>query len=317
MRRLSSLLAGGALVLSSFGVTTAMSPLSGAADAPPAFAFSIRHEDSEYRPCELVKIDLGTGEVTDFPADPSSDACVNDLAVAPDGTPWGIKEIQPLEEDRAVQLVKFSPTTGDIDQTLQIGFGEADYPWLADGGITFIGTTAYIQVVTDACEDGNEPCLYTVNTTTGSPTMVGGSGAVETYMYGLANCNGLVTFSDVAADTWFATVNQTNGAVTPVGSPGDHETVGYDCSGTYGYALARIYEPGKQDALLVLAAMNQTTGALTGAQHTVDGDVRLLALAPAQMPDTTTSTTAPSTTTTSTTQATRPAANTVQPRFAG
>ncbi len=311
MNPITRSLAGVALVAGSIVATATVSVPTGAAETAPTFAYSTVRSEAG---CYLAKIDLATAAIDDLSGTFEGRACVGDLAVAPDGTPWGIDYLEGAPDGTPIRLVKFSPTTGSIEQIVPVTFNLGGDHQLDDGSLAFIGSTAYIFASTDECTPTGT-CLYTVDTATGAATSVGDSGLYYSRMYGLANCGGLVTFAGVVeGDVNFATVNSTTGTAT-AGPVITYIPAGYDCAGSFGYTLE--YSRDDQQVGIYLAPFDRTTGQKTETGVYVDALVRLLALPPAQVPDTTT-TTAPSTTTTSsTTVPPRNLSNTIQPRFAG
>ena len=122
--------------------------------------------------CTLATIDLATGQLTPFPTS-SEDSCVQDLAVAPDGTVWGIlspKTIDPI----AIRLVRFDAVGAPTIVPLSGNFTEA---FGADGGLAFDKAGNLLtQLVTDepGC-DTDFVCLYRTDPTTGASTFIGNS----------------------------------------------------------------------------------------------------------------------------------------------
>lgn len=325
MNRLTRSLAGVALIAGSIASAATLSTPIGAAEGTPTFGYALKYSSDVG--CDLVKIDLGSGEITDLSEPTGFDACASDLALDADGTPWGIDERYDGDDDTVVTLIEYSPTSGAAVDSIEVDFGPYE-SGLETGGIAIIGETTYIQAVSDDCDEGGSVCLFEVDLSTGSATQIGTSGRPETQMDGLANCGDLVTAMRGDGGFVFATVSSTTGAVTPV-SPMPSEFWGFDCAGSSAYAIVNLNSIGEvgldevsASAVilnLTLSPFNPTTGELTGTPITLAGGMNYHALAlPQQVVDTTT-TTAPSTTTTSTSTTIPPRnlANTVQPRFAG
>ena len=142
-------------------------------EAPPA-AYTIINA-SLLLSCTLASVDLTDGTVTALPAGGSAEGCVRDLAVAPDGTVWGVRQLQ-----EPPALVQFDPVTGAVLSSDEIT-GSFDLVALEEGGLTFdAGGTLYVQLVTDepGC-DSDAVCLYTVDPATAVATFVGGPGAAN------------------------------------------------------------------------------------------------------------------------------------------
>jgi len=79
---------------------TRIAPIVAVTEGPdaeqPVIGYTLATPDSQ-ETCELLRIDWVTGLTVDLPSTPTADACVTDLAVAPDGTVYGIKAIAPPE----------------------------------------------------------------------------------------------------------------------------------------------------------------------------------------------------------------------------
>jgi hypothetical protein len=144
-------------------------------EAAPPVAYTINGDDFPTA-CSLQRIDLATGAVTPFGA-PSPDACVADLAVAPDGSVWGIGPAPTPLAPLPGELVHFDETTGDVLSATPFtgAFSDQD---LRFGGLAFDAAgTMYAQLVTDepGC-DTVSVCLYTVDPATAVATFVGAPG---------------------------------------------------------------------------------------------------------------------------------------------
>jgi hypothetical protein len=297
---------------------------SSGAGAQAPFAYSIAREGDSG--CDLVTIDLTTAAVTDLSADPSGDACVSDLAVAPDGTPWGLFEgprrlseprlAAPAADPPPAALVRFDPATGAVAATVPI----VDAQFLALGGIAITADgTVYVQLVGDTCNSGGSVCTFTVNPATGSLTEVGPVDEVETNFYFLADCGGLVSLIR-GEPAQFMRVNSTDGSTSAAGST--DWLAGYDCAGDQRYALLGGGDPRNSDSVsspqatgLELVTFDPDTGdnTLVADIDPADADLSTLALVPDMDEPTPTTTGAP--TTTSTTPAVQSV--TAQPKFTG
>ncbi|MCD9624009.1 hypothetical protein [Rhabdothermincola salaria] len=322
------------------------SPVS-SQDSGPAMGYTLLTQGGEVRDCRLATIDLTTAEVNALPAAFSGNACVNDLAVAPDGTVWGIREGRRLaladasfapQAESPLSLVAFDPTTGAVTNTVTIDIpGPDGNAFLPEGGLAITPDgTVWALFAADACDDGNQNCLWTIDPSTGSATLVGETGTLEEEMFGLAACSaGVVTLTidgrngptSVPAfvpnpDVGF--LDPATGLLTEGPAIAD-TVVGYDCSGSAGWALtgASIIEDRSvpQAVNATLTSFDPATGALSeiAAVNPAESDVVLLAVAPTVPPPPSTTTTteaAPATTSApTTTSAASPAV--VTPRFTG
>jgi hypothetical protein len=136
--------------------------------------------------CTLHRIDLATGVLDPAIGPESTDACVNDLAFAPDGsTLYGMDEAATN-----VELVRFDLATGAVTVVGQVGTFPAGGP---GGGLAFDAAgVLYLTTIpedpdatTAPCRDGETYCTYRVDpanpgaalfvgqTSEVSPTVVG------------------------------------------------------------------------------------------------------------------------------------------------
>lgn len=276
--------------------------------------------------CTLVKVDLATAVVTDYPdAIPSEAACVNDLAVAPDGTPWGIVELPqnialPTAESTpqavvlyAARLVRFDPETGAVVDTVVISYNEGVVT-LESGGIAVTASGVYVQAVTPQCNSGSSVCLFTVDPATGIATEVGPASVGDTQFRYLADCGGLLTSGQGKPGNFFDVSSSTGATSNPRPAP---LLYGFDCAGDQRYALTFnpivIDQAVPQEVGLDLSTFDPATGmpTLVASIDPGDADLNALAIPPAQQQPTTTTTAA----VTTTTQAV--SAVTAQPKFTG
>jgi hypothetical protein len=139
--------------------------------------------------CQLSTIDLTSGAVAPIGAT-AQDSCVNDLAVAPDGTVYGVNG--PKNLALTVDLIRFDTSTG-APTNLGPLTGSFTDSFVSDGGITFAADgTMYVNMGTDetGCDDV-AICLYRVDPATLTSTLVGPFTQGETsFFYLTAACNG-------------------------------------------------------------------------------------------------------------------------------
>ncbi len=171
----------------------AQAGLEAPAEAPAAYAIG---GGGVLAPaCQLVTVDLSNGAVGTLGAPSSVEACAHDLAVAPDGSVWGIAE--PSGAPPAL-LVHFDPATGEVLSSTAI---TGDFPdaSIAEGGLAFDAAgTLFAQLSTDACVG---VCLYTLDRDTAVATLVGGPGddLLSSFMYYLgADCAGSMVTTEVS-----------------------------------------------------------------------------------------------------------------------
>lgn len=296
LRPLAGALALFAAALAPAAVTTT------AVAAPTTFGYSVQEGRTG---CTLVKVDLATAAVTAMGAAESPDACVRDLAVAPDGTPWGIGDTSfnnnlggrdaSAVVDSPVQLVRFSPTDGSVVSTVPVLVDGSPKVELIQGGLAVNATGVYAQLVTSSCDGGGAVCLFTVDPTTGAATEIGSSTLGETELYGLADCGGLVTVRPDETDTGYS-LAPTDATTGVVGSgPAVDRWIGYDCAGSLRYALTSPPAvPGRVPSAvgLDLVTFDPATGATTlvNGIDPADADLTTFALPPATADPTTTTT---------------------------
>jgi hypothetical protein len=152
-------------------------------------AFAIEEDDG----CRLVELDVATGAVTPI-GDFDVAACVSDLALAPDGTLYGLRQ-EGEEAGAVVVLVRFDTTTGVPEEVGTINGSPAG---LEDGGITFDAAgQMFVHIVTNApgC-DFDFVCLYSVDPANpGGATFIGPVDEFQTEFFGLASSCGGTTVS--------------------------------------------------------------------------------------------------------------------------
>lgn len=254
--------------------------------------------------CDLATVDLTTGQLTDLPAAPSPEACAIDLAATADGTVWGIWG--DSFEGRGTGLQATSPAllvryaADGTATTIPITDPDGNSGGLAEGGIAVSpGGTVYVHMVTDnpGCDTGTTPdttigpqyagdsvCLFTVDPTTGTATIVGTTGLFQTVFFALAWCDGLLSIADTTGNGEWVTEDNSTGAVT-IGAPVDMLPAGYDCgTGTPLYALVgegNFLDGASAPAAtsVSVATVNPATGAATIVAPVSDQAVELIGLA--------------------------------------
>jgi hypothetical protein len=144
--------------------------------------------------CKLASIDVGTGVTTPIAASGSATACVNDLALAPDGTLYGLEQSGP-----DVVLVRFDVSTGAATVVGPIttfnAFLPGTFPVALGGGLAFDAAgTMYVQLVTSdpQCTGADFYCLYKGSPSNpGAVQFVGTSQQFEVVVGSLtATCSG-------------------------------------------------------------------------------------------------------------------------------
>ena len=182
------------------------------APAEPVTAFTIM--DNGQGLCDLYTIDLASGVLTDLPAGPSEAACAWDLAVAADGTVYGIAgeqigigSVSPAVDSLGgAVLITFSADGTPSGQTLTVGGSPISGTYGGGNAVDAAGIVYVIAVNETPCEP--QPidlqsfapsdtylfnCLFTVNLSSGELTQVGDGYPPDTPMFGLTSC---------ASDMW-------------------------------------------------------------------------------------------------------------------
>ncbi len=264
--------------------------------------------------CDLHNVDLSTGELTDLPAGPSLDACVADLAVAPDGTVWGLVGISVLDGPVAapaapldgVDLVRFDASGAPTATRITAGDAEL---FLATGGLAVDAAgTVYAQMTVappratvdataapaaDLADCYSTLCLFEIDPTTAQASVIGPSGLFSSIFEDLAVCGATMWSLGEPDGAAMQEVDPSSGAIDPSGAAIDGATpVGYDCAtdSTTMYALSadqpigrRAQSAGTQG---VVGVLDPATGEFTETAPLSDPEafVDALAVAPAEAP---------------------------------
>jgi hypothetical protein len=240
------------------------------APAEPVTAFTIMDDGQGL--CDLYTIDLATGALTDLPAASSEAACAADLAVAANGTVYGIAGTQfftvgsvnpAYDSVGGAELITFSADGTPSGQTLTVdGFPISG---ISGGSIAIdaSGTVYVIAINETTCDPrltapgsfttGDTyafSCLYTVNLSTGELTQIGEGFSPNSAVYGLTSCAsnmwslmlGLVSIAVDQSPASFgipwASIDPTTAIATEAGI--STQLLGYDCvaTGTKVYAMS-------------------------------------------------------------------------------
>jgi hypothetical protein len=247
--------------------------------------------------CELHTLDLETGELTDLPAFASPATCAADLAVAPNGTVWGLVDIPvPTSPLRAGFVVRFNAEGEGFTHEITVeGATEAS---LVTGGLAIEPDgTIYIQLSTDGpgCSL-TEVCLYRYDLDTTIASPVGVSGETSTPLEHLASCSsGLRSM----AGGQLLAVDDATGAASPLVTI-DARLLGYDClrDSDVLHAVAGPADEVLSPQDVTVGTVDPATGAYTAQAVLSDPEaaVNALAVGPAPASTTTTTTTTPATT---------------------
>jgi len=232
------------------------------APAEPVTAFTIIDDGQGL--CDLYTIDLATGALTDMPAASSEAACARDLAVAANGTVYGIAGTQffnvgsvgaSVDSLGGAELITFSANGTPSGQTLTVG----GFPisGISGGSIAIdaAGTVYVIALNETTCNPGLtaptsfEPsdsyafnCLFTVNLSTGELTQVGDGFSQNRSVFGLTSCAsnmwslmpGLLPLSVDQSPASFgipwASIDPTTAVATEAGI--STQLLGFDCVAT-------------------------------------------------------------------------------------
>ena len=232
------------------------------APAEPVTAFTVMNDGQGL--CDLYTIDLATGALTDLPAPSSEAACAQDLAVAANGTVYGIAgtqffvvgSVSPAYDSLGgAELITFSADGTPSGQTLTVG--GAPISGISGGSIAVdaAGTVYVIAINETTCSslltvpvsfgpsDGDAfSCLFTVNLSNGELTQVGEGFSPNAAVFGLTSCAstmwslipGIFPFSvdqsPASIGIPWASIDPTTGIPTEAGI--STQILGYDCVAT-------------------------------------------------------------------------------------
>nr|MSZ94491.1 hypothetical protein [Actinomycetota bacterium] len=178
------------------------------APAEPITGFTIMDDGQGL--CDLYAIDLATGALTDLPAPSSEAACADDLAVASNGTVYGIAGTQffavgsvspSYDSLGGAELITFSADGTPSGQSLTIGGLPISGISAGSIAVNAAGTVYVIAINETTCDPRlTAPgsfttgdtyafnCLYTVNLSTGELTQIGDGFSPNRGVYGLTSC---------------------------------------------------------------------------------------------------------------------------------
>jgi hypothetical protein len=182
--------------------------------AEPVTAFTVMDDGQGL--CDLYTIDLASGVLTDLPAASSEAACALDLAVAADGTVYGISDnigffslgsVSPAADSLgSAELITFSADGTPSGLTLTVGGFPIGTDSFGSIAIDAAGTVYVIAVNETTCYPSDlevvsfEPsdttmfsCLFTVNLSSGELTQIGDAFSPDQPVLGLTSC---------ASDMW-------------------------------------------------------------------------------------------------------------------
>lgn len=232
------------------------------APAEPVTAFTVMNDGQGL--CDLYAIDIATGALTDLPAPSSEAACAQDLAVAANGTVYGIAgtqffvvgSVSPAYDSLGgAELITFSADGTPSGQTLTVG--GAPISGISGGSIAVdaAGTVYVIAINETTCSslltvpvsfgpsDGDAfSCLFTVNLSNGELTQVGEGFSPNAAVFGLTSCAstmwslipGIFPFSvdqsPASIGIPWASIDPTTGIPTEAGI--STQILGYDCVAT-------------------------------------------------------------------------------------
>ena len=245
-----------------FGSSSNSTANAVAAPAEPITGYTVIDDGTGL--CDLYSIDLATGVLTYLPAPSSDAACVLDLAVAPNGTVYGITgtrffavgSVTPAYDSvGGAELVTFSADGTPSGTSLTVG-GVA-ISGISGGSIAVdaAGTVYVIALNETTCDPrltapgsftaGDTyafSCLFTVNLSTGELTQVGEGFSPNRSVFGLTSCAsnmwslvpGLMPLSvdqsPASIGIPWASIDPTTGIPTEAGI--STQLFGFDCVAT-------------------------------------------------------------------------------------
>ena len=317
MKRIGILATGLAVIAVS--VITLSPSASSTPGATPVLGYTVI--DNGDGTCDLNSIDLVTGQLTDLPAPSSPGACSSDLAVAPDGTVYGIDgdhlygagSLEPARDsDGNPHLIEYD-AAGNASITILTN-NENFLTGLLLGGIAVTADGTIYAQIQDAtsCANMINPttglyisdsiplvCLFTIDPVTGVATLVGPSNQLDGLFVGLTSCASAMRTLGYGANrpgampnqpaslllTW-STVDTATGAVLP--GSAESPPPGYDCITSGDTMFALDSHSGSNQ----LGTIDLTTGAFTATVALSDPDAFIswwaFAVAPPAEPATTT-----------------------------
>ncbi len=230
--------------------------------AEPVTGFTIRDDGQGL--CDLYTIDLASGALTDLPAPSSEAACAWELAVAADGTVYGIGGINFISVDsvspavdslNSANLITFSADGTPSGQTLTVDGSPISGTFGGGIAVDAAGIVYVIAVNETTCEP--QPidlqsfapsdtyllnCLFTVNLSSGELTQVGDGYPLNTPMFGLTSCTSdmwslmpqiqpfSVNQSPASIGIPWVSIDATTAIATEAGI--STQILGYDCVAT-------------------------------------------------------------------------------------
>jgi len=245
-----------------FGSPSSSNANAVTAPAEPVTAFTIMDDGQGL--CDLYTIDLATGALTDLPAAASEAACAADLAVAANGTVYGIAgtqfftvgSVNPAYDSLGgAELITFS--ADGTPSGLSLTVGGRPVSGISGGSIAVDAAgTVYVIALDEATCDPRLTapgsfttgdtyafsCLYTVNLSTGELTQIGEGFSPNSAVYGLTSCAsnmwslmlGLMPLSVDQSPASFgipwASIDPTTAIATEAGM--STQLLGFDCVAT-------------------------------------------------------------------------------------
>jgi hypothetical protein len=296
------ILATGLAVIAVSVVILSSSASSSAPRETPVLGYTVI--DNGDGTCDLNSIDLATGQLTDLPAPPSSSACSSDLAVAPDGTVYGIDGDHlyltgsldaAVDSDGNPHLIEYDDA-GNASITV-ITNDENFLTGLLHGGIAVDADGTIWAQIQDAtsCANVISPttglyisdsipmvCLFTIDPVTGVATLVGPSNQSYGMFIGLTSCESAMRTLGFGADrpvdmpnqpaslllTW-STVDTETGEVIP--GSAQSPPPGYDCLTSGDTMFALDWHSGSNQ----LGTIDLTTGAFNATVALSDPDASI------------------------------------------
>jgi hypothetical protein len=255
VQRVFGICALAALVGAAF-VTIGSSPAAG---APVGYTLLLEGGGE----CRLATVDLTSGLTTPLSGGGTTNECVTDLTMSPDGTVYGIQEVEE-DEDFFVDLVRFDA----LGNATSLGHITPFEALIAEGeplggGLAFDnqGVLHAFLVVFDTaspCDDGGPAyCLYRVDpANTEGAQFVGAMTTNEFFALLAGSCGGgLDTIADaVTVDAAVPTTVEDEASVTPETEPAPEVT-------TTSEPEDELDEPAGSSAS-ILSAVNKSTAAV-------------------------------------------------------